>query len=76
MSVIHCPDCSKQVSKIADACPHCGRPSPAKSKEEVGGTSDVLGLLWLLHAIYVMWKWNFFAGIVALFLGPFVWLFR
>jgi len=29
MSVITCPDCGKDVSTLATACPHCGRPSPA-----------------------------------------------
>lgn len=27
--VIACPDCSRDVSTLAPACPHCGRPSPA-----------------------------------------------
>jgi len=26
MSLIECPDCKKQVSDQAPACPHCGRP--------------------------------------------------
>jgi membrane protein YdbS with pleckstrin-like domain len=29
MPVIACPDCGKDVSTMAPACPHCGRPSPA-----------------------------------------------
>lgn len=29
MPVIACPDCGKDVSTLAPACPHCGRPSPA-----------------------------------------------
>jgi membrane protein YdbS with pleckstrin-like domain len=29
MPVIPCPDCGKDVSTLAPACPHCGRPSPA-----------------------------------------------
>lgn len=29
MPVIACPDCSREVSTLAPACPHCGRPSPA-----------------------------------------------
>jgi membrane protein YdbS with pleckstrin-like domain len=27
--VITCPDCGRDVSTLAAACPHCGRPSPA-----------------------------------------------
>lgn len=26
MSLIQCPDCSKEVSTDAKSCPHCGRP--------------------------------------------------
>jgi membrane protein YdbS with pleckstrin-like domain len=29
MPVISCPDCGRDVSTLAPACPHCGRPSPA-----------------------------------------------
>jgi len=29
MPVITCPDCGKDVSTLATACPHCGRPSPS-----------------------------------------------
>jgi uncharacterized membrane protein YdbT with pleckstrin-like domain len=29
MPVITCPDCGRDVSTMATACPHCGRPSPA-----------------------------------------------
>ena len=28
MPVIACPDCGRDVSTLAPACPHCGRPSP------------------------------------------------
>ncbi|MEA2166068.1 MAG: hypothetical protein QOK37_4195 [Thermoanaerobaculia bacterium] len=29
MPVITCPDCGRDVSTLATACPHCGRPSPS-----------------------------------------------
>ncbi len=29
MPVFPCPDCERDVSTLAPACPHCGRPSPA-----------------------------------------------
>lgn len=31
MPVITCPDCNRDVSTMALACPHCGRPSPAST---------------------------------------------
>lgn len=36
MPVTTCPDCGRDVSTMASACPHCGRPSPA-STLPVGG---------------------------------------
>ncbi len=27
-NIISCPTCNKQVSEIANNCPHCGEPSP------------------------------------------------
>ena len=29
MALITCPECKKQVSSLAPACPHCGLPHPA-----------------------------------------------
>ena len=26
MALMQCPDCGKQISEAAPACPHCGRP--------------------------------------------------
>jgi hypothetical protein len=31
MPVVNCPDCGREVSTLAPACPHCGRPSPGLS---------------------------------------------
>ncbi len=25
--IVPCPDCGKEISSMANACPHCGRPS-------------------------------------------------
>lgn len=36
MALITCPDCQKQISDQAPACPHCGRPAqPAVPPEKV-----------------------------------------
>jgi uncharacterized membrane protein YdbT with pleckstrin-like domain len=37
MPVITCPDCGRDVSTLAAACPHCGRPSPAGTTPIAGG---------------------------------------
>ena len=31
MPIVNCPDCNGIVSDAAPACPHCGKPEPAKS---------------------------------------------
>jgi uncharacterized membrane protein YdbT with pleckstrin-like domain len=36
--VITCPDCNRDVSTMAAACPHCGRPSPAGTAPIVAAT--------------------------------------
>ena len=30
MSLIHCPDCNKEISDRAPACPNCGAPNPTQ----------------------------------------------
>jgi membrane protein YdbS with pleckstrin-like domain len=39
MPVITCPDCGRDVSTLATACPHCGRPSPAGFAPISGGVA-------------------------------------
>ena len=31
MALVTCPDCKKEISSSAEACPHCGRPMVHKS---------------------------------------------
>lgn len=35
MALINCPECGKEISDKAVACPHCGCPINAQSKQEV-----------------------------------------
>ena len=47
MSLIECPDCKKQVSDQAPACPHCGRPiaaTPAQGNNVQ--TIEATGKVW------------------------------
>lgn len=58
MALIECPDCGRQVSDVAPACPGCGRPMHAtvieqtnksiKAVKLVGGLIFFLGLPALL----------------------------
>src|SRR5215213_5854280 len=40
MPVIPCPDCNRDVSTLAPACPHCGRPSPAATAPLLSSTAQ------------------------------------
>lgn len=45
MPLVTCPDCEKQVSDAAPACPHCGRPMRATTIEQTGKGYKVVELL-------------------------------
>lgn len=58
-----CPACSKEVSRVAEKCPHCGHPiKPKKSSGclvAVGVALIVIGLFWwpgfLLAILVFIW---------------------
>ncbi len=31
MAIIKCPECGKEISSLAESCPHCGRPMKKKT---------------------------------------------
>jgi uncharacterized membrane protein YdbT with pleckstrin-like domain len=43
MPVISCPDCGRDVSTLASACPHCGRPSPAATAPILPSALPLMG---------------------------------
>jgi membrane protein YdbS with pleckstrin-like domain len=59
MPVVPCPDCQRDVSTIAPACPHCGRPAP-------GGVPSAPVLPPLPAVEETLWKgtpaWTVLAG--------------
>lgn len=63
MPVITCPDCGKDVSTLASACPHCGRPSPAGFAPITAAGAPAVG------AEETLWKgspsWRVLIGKVA-----------
>lgn len=63
MPVITCPDCGKDVSTLASACPHCGRPSPAGFAPISAASAPAVG------AEETLWKgspsWRVLIGKVA-----------
>jgi len=88
MAAINCPDCNGMVSALAEKCPHCARPHPAKSMEQLAHAAKaeeksaveageaIAGLLWFGHAFIVWVKLGFGYAIGSLFIGPLIWLFR
>lgn len=58
MATVRCSDCSGQVSTIADACPHCGRPMARSRKplltRPAGVFVQILGLLFLLPGLAML----------------------
>ena len=41
MALLRCPDCSRDVSSAASACPHCGCPLvPRQATPSAGGTRN------------------------------------
>ncbi|WP_139112740.1 zinc ribbon domain-containing protein [Hoeflea olei] len=78
MAAIACPDCGNTVSDSAETCPHCGRPQPGKSLEQIesDNNSAAWGLLWLAHAIILgFYKKSIIKGLLALLFGPLMWFF-
>ena len=54
MAITNCPECNKEVSSMAQCCPHCGRPLQAQSVEYVLRTGKAVSgsnLSTLLKAI-------------------------
>jgi hypothetical protein len=51
MALITCPDCSKDFSDQAKACPNCGRPSRAS---QLQATNQLNQLSWVLAGVGVV----------------------
>jgi hypothetical protein len=50
MALIHCKECSKEISDLASACPHCGYPlTDEESEEESNKESSSKG--WIMIAL-------------------------
>ncbi len=49
--LICCPDCKNEVSGLAPACPHCGRPLRAQTIEQTGKGWKAAQLLAVLAVV-------------------------
>lgn len=53
MALITCPDCQKEVSDAAPACPSCGRPRTEVAVKKVGsGVGKLAGLTVLVVGLF------------------------
>lgn len=56
MTLIKCKECGKEISKDAEACPHCGK----KQNEIVSAIqalASIIKSLVFLYFIYLMYSW-------------------
>lgn len=57
MSIVKCKECGKEISELANKCPHCGRENPNLSIETIG----IIYLVSILIVGYVFFKiYSFF----------------
>lgn len=55
MALINCPECGKEISDRAKACPHCGAPLRIKKqKSEKSNRQKIVNKVILIVAIFVI----------------------
>ena len=67
MALINCPECGKQVSTAAKACPSCGFPVTEKAGPEDAAAPGLAKPNELLAEVRPSW-WNYFWHLVFFFL--------
>jgi hypothetical protein len=58
MALIECPECGKEISDKASACPHCG--APQKPKEQKSGCLGMGCLVMILFPIVIVIAGSFY----------------
>ena len=58
--LISCPDCGKQISKLATSCPSCGRPLNESSENENIGQLQII--LVVVAAFFILFFTYFILG--------------
>ena len=61
-NLIVCPACYKDVSQVAEKCPHCGHPIKPKT------SSGCLIFLGVLSLIIGLFYWPFFGVAILIFI--------
>lgn len=52
--MLTCPECGKEYSREAKACPHCGKPAPMPTVKAAGVLIMMLGLIGILVACIIL----------------------
>jgi hypothetical protein len=73
MALISCPDCAKQISGAAKACPHCGY--PLRIKNQKPGIRLAIAVVIVVIGIYLVMNGAAMPGGFAIFFGLFMALF-
>ena len=67
IAVTKCPDCHREVSTLAVACPHCGRPLASVSAPPTAKQPGfVMGILCLFVLLPILGGWVLWSGIEAI----------
>ena len=51
MAMIKCPECGKEISSKAEACPNCGMPIRGRQKKEPSSVAKILKIIFGLGAM-------------------------
>lgn len=68
MTLISCPDCGKEISDLAPACPSCGRPIKATTIEATGKTWKKLQLVYgslIIMGFFAVFSYPFLGGLLC-----------
>lgn len=83
--MIYCPGCSRKIPRFSSFCPHCAQEFPGSVPEgpqillprlPVNPFVSLFGLVWISHAMVVLWKRGLPDAILAMISGPLVWAFK
>jgi predicted amidophosphoribosyltransferase len=83
MALINCYECNREISDLANSCPHCGAPAKSNKKNEVfiinstigkpiiaiGYTFILTSLIYLYGGVYKFFVGSLVIGIILVIVG-------
>lgn len=70
MALVSCPDCTRQISGAAKACPNCGYPLQVKNQKP--GIRLFMAVVIVVIGIYLVTNGAAMPGELAIFFGLFM----